>query len=539
VRSNNEVIAPLHAADWRFLLPHPLGKRHERLVVLGGPAGIAARAHALNLATVVQTECPPNDSADLVVARHDATDKIDRIARMVAPAGCLYLEVDRGLRGYHATSYNRVRRTLTASGLSILQAYAVEGEFGSQSALIPIDSAAALRWHAGMPPRTRQEWVSMQIRWAAAHLFSPTKTILSRRFAIVAVAGDMPDPSPSVFRDRGLLQSLNVDPSDLRGAMITRGRDRVILVPFSKRTGAALAVVKVSKHPSFNQRTVNEHVWLETLCRRYSEAFVRALPQPLALLTKGDLAISVQSFVPGRLLSRLARGPVRTLNRRVSDLSLAMDWLIRMHVATETARTPWDDSAHQRWVETPFAALTLAAAISPAERALLDATRQRSLDLRGAALPTVCQHRDLNIWNVVRERDAIGVLDWEGAIDGLPLCDAFQLVTSWLQAVAFPRRFDGETLALKSIFTEQPGRRRAVEAAVGAIDHYLRGMRFDPRFVPVLLVALRAELVLRRAEQKRLLLDGTALDVEPEYAAFKMLAEECDAVFERRWAPAR
>ena len=87
--SSDSPTADLRALDCRFLLPGSNalpGVPWRQLTMLGGPAGVAARAMAAGLADKV-TALPASERSDAVVAYADAPQAIHEIAACVAPNG--------------------------------------------------------------------------------------------------------------------------------------------------------------------------------------------------------------------------------------------------------------------------------------------------------------------------------------------------------------------------------------------------------------------------------------------------------------------
>jgi aminoglycoside phosphotransferase (APT) family kinase protein len=210
-----------------------------------------------------------------------------------------------------------------------------------------------------------------------------------------------------------------------------------------------------------------------------------------------------------------------------------------MHRSTERSRPRWSELEHAARVDERLSTWNDTFGANAATGPLFQMVQATSTALRDECLPLVFQHGDFNVWNLVADRGHLGVIDWEGAVDGLPLCDAFQLATSWLHAVSYPRDRLAERLAVRDIFIAAPSPGIAALAAHRALAGYVRRIRIDPRFVPLLLVLHRIELVARRIEQSRLQGEETRDSQQiPEYPVVSLLAAHAHALFARDWSTA-
>ena len=512
------VLAPLHLVDWRFLTYACDSRPIRHLKVLAGTTGMAERCRELRLAETISTSCAPESTADLVVAMDDAQESMAAVARSVAPGGRLYLEVDWQRRGWQTRSLAAVCKMLERAGLRVEAAYDVRPGFADRRAIVPLER----RHHAwlGIESPYRPVWQRHVTR---------LKQWWSSSSIVIAAATDSIGHSPGVMASPQLADIMIETQQAACVALLNAGRDRVVVVPIAAGESVPRVVIKISRHPSFNERTRNEHASLER-AESLPAALRRGIPVPYRLVNVGGLVGSVQSFLPGVPLATVLRDPRRSLREVTKDLELAMSWLIAMHRAT-ASQAWWDENAHQQWVEQSLRAFEVAFGNRPEQEALFDHARKRSLARIGQPLPRVLQHRDFNVWNLIRDADHLGVLDWEGATPGIPLIDAFQLVASWLHAVRYGHDPQGEDRALLDIFAFSPQADRRTQSAVVALQTYVRELGMDSALLPALLISHRAELALRREQQQRLAGEQPTFDTF-EYQTVGTLARFAPRIFE-------
>lgn len=512
------VLAPLSLLDWRFLTSPGDSGPIRHLKVLAGTTATAERCRELRLGETISTSCAPESTADIVVAMYDAEESVATVARAVAPGGRLYVELDWQRRGLHTRSLTAVCRMLEHAGLRVEAAYDVRPGFADRRAIVP--SGRCYHAWLGIEPPYRTVWQRHITR---------LKWWWTRPTIVVATATDRIGRLPGLMASPQLADLMTETQNAVHVTMLNAGRDRVVVVPIAEGESAPRAVIKLSRHPSFNGRTRNEHASLER-AQSLPAALRRGIPEPLRSVTVAGLAASVQSFLPGMPLATALRDPRRSLQDVTTDLELAMTWLIALHRATATPAN-WDATAHQQWVEESLRAFEQAFGNRPQQDALFEHARNRSLACVGQPVPQVLQHRDFNVWNLVRNADQIGVLDWEGATRGAPLMDAFQLVTSWLHAVRYGHDPQGEDRAVLDIFAFNRQADRRTQNAVAALQTYVRQLGIDDALVPALLIPHRAELALRREQQQRLAAEEPTF-ATLEYQTVGALARFTSRIFE-------
>jgi hypothetical protein len=110
------------------------------------------------------------------------------------------------------------------------------------------------------------------------------------------------------------------------------------------------------------------------------------------------------------------------------------DWLARWHVETRVTR-PFGAEDLERFILSPARAL---APRLPHGAAYLERLDRLGRSLYGSHVPFATAHNDLTTWNLLVDRDALAVVDWEAAErEALPLVDLDYLL---IDAVAAARR---------------------------------------------------------------------------------------------------
>lgn len=496
--------APLRAADWRFLLPHPPGGRFEHLVLLGGPPGLTERLVEVGLAREVSHTIAPGKPADAVVVLHDGRAVPHEIARCLVPGGVLYYEVDRRWLRFLSSTPGRVRNSMQKAGLSPTAMYVVVPDFSDHRMYLPLDVPGALRWYVATlynafgPWQCLLERVLRAVTGLDGRRFAPFAT----RLAVTAVAGQARPGSTSIVELPGLPPE--VQGRALRPLVLTYGGDRVVVLPFGAEDTQPAAVLKVPKLPGFNGRTENEQATLHELWSRLDHPVRRAIPRPLGTLRHGEVTIAVEGYAPGEPLFRSSERWGVSQRERLDDLRLAAAWLGEFHLQTEVGRPVWDASALSRWVEQPFEAYGRTFGVTGVEERLFAATRTYAGSLSGTPLPIVMQHRDYTVWNVARSGLELAVLDWEGSRPGPALCDLLHFAIHWYDAVRRAHDEAARQRCFRRLLFER-GRGDPFRGAVHEVlARYLERLGMSPRLYPLLVVYTWVELALRRADQQRL-----------------------------------
>ena len=529
--------APLRSVDWRFLLPVPPDTHFPHLAILGGPPGVLARAQLTGLTDSPTDALPAQASAYAVAAHGDAPYTITEIAASIRQGGLLYLEVDRERRGIRETTPARVEGELRAQGLTVLSMYVVEPALREARAFVSVDAPRAMGWHRGSTfggtPAVRLGGV---LRQAATRVAGRFGAVLHRSYSVVAVRAPAGPAVPWVLRDSELATLAGWSEPPASAVMRTYGGDRVILFPFASDGGEPLAVVKVPKLRSFIGRTENEHARARALRTSLDPALAAGIPEPLGVVALGNTVAAIERYVRGTTLAVLAGDVHRPVEAKLHDLSIAMTWLARFHRATEVRRVPWRE-AREDVLDDPIRAYSARHQLTEAET-LLFRRAEADADAAGASaevtLPVVCQHRDFAAWNILRDGDAVSIVDWEGAREGSAVHDALHLITTWLYAVYLGRDIDDEAGCVKELYLEGGQRSDEAAGAMRILDQYLRELGIDRRLVPLMVVSHRLELALRRSEQRRLLMEDAPSDTDtlPEIAVVRMLGRDAALLFQ-------
>lgn len=526
--------AALRTADWRFLLPTSPDAHFDHLVLLGGGPGVVQRARALRLATRITDHLPATGDAQVVVAYENASDPVGRIAAALAPSGMLYLEVDRARRGRRLATPQRVARELTRAGLSAIALYAVEPDFTGPHAFVPLGSPVALAWYHRtffLAP-TMAARIVEAVRRAAIRLAGWHGAALLRRFAVVATRGGTNGAAPGVLSNGDVARCFDGARTARDAVVTTYGGDRVVLFPFARDHAVPLATVKVPKVATFTARTEAEQERARDVRGRVLPALAATIPEPRGTVRIGELVVACEQCAPGRSLASRARDRSCAIGAKLDDIARAMRWLADFHRATETCRAPWRD-ARANELDAMLREYASAFETTRDEEALFAAVRHASDAVAHETVPIVRQHRDFAASNILRDGDDLWVIDWEGAREGPGVSDAIRLATTWLFAVRGYEGGDDEITCLRDLFIALQPNDAATGAARAAVLEYARAMRLDPRLQPILLVAHRVELALRRHEQHRLQEDlpADAPPVTSEIRVVRALARETPTLF--------
>ena len=494
-------IAPLRAIDWRFLLPCPVDRRFDRLVLVGGTPGLVARARSAGLADDVVAELSGPGRADLVAAYADAPYEIPDIAREVARGGLLYLEVDRHRRGARATTPGRVSKMLRAAGLTACAFYVMEPGSREPRAFIPLDEPRAMSWHRRTSYSDRAAVrIANAVRRRAVLIGGTTIAALNRPYAVVAVAGDAVDSAPGVLREPDVIRHLAATGKPTAAVMLTYGSDRALFFPFVEGAREPIGVVKVPKDDAFVDRTENEQHYLVALRRTLDDALRRAIPEPLGTVRLGRTVAACERFMAGASLATRAMDAAVSLDEKIADLHLAAAWLARFHRATEVRRATVRD-LRSSLVDEPLESYQRELG-TPADRPLRARLAAIAESLGDQKVAIATQHRDFAAWNVLRSGDDLAVVDWEGARDGFGALDAVHLVTTWLYSVHLGDGVNDEARCVRDVLG--PTRDATASVAHSALVSYLEALGLDPRVAPLLVALHRIELALRRLTQLRL-----------------------------------
>jgi aminoglycoside phosphotransferase (APT) family kinase protein len=528
--------APLHTADWRFLLPRATAEPLQHLVLIGGPVGLPALLRQVRLADHVSRELPRDHSADAVVVLHGARAPIPDVAASLREGGSLYYEVSRLTLDAALSSPARLKHQLRQHGLTASASYAIAPHPTQAMVYLPLEVPAALRWYVETVYDTLT-WPRALLQWGYRAVRSVSSTLLAATYpwyAVTATAGPSRRQLPAEL-DR-LHELTDVHPDEVVPLLLADTGNRVVMLPFRKAGSAPELVLKIPKVAAVNDRTENEQRVLTELRSRMSPGLQRTIPQPVALLQHDGISIAVENYLPGESIKHFSSRWTRSGSDKLDDLSAAGRWLGEFHRQTEIERQPWTAQAAQDWLAQPIARFRVVFGETTAEQKLFASATAYAAALDDLPFPLAWHHRDFNIWNVFRAKGRVNVLDWEGGRPGPPLCDLLHFTTHWHEAVTRsidePRRMK----ALRRLWVPACRQRSPyVRGAHRVIQEYMQRIELDARFFPLMLLYTWIELALRRADQQRDQGIQTASQREGNrnFAYIDVLAQHEDRLFAR------
>lgn len=497
--------APLRAADWRFLLPHPDGGRFGRLVLLGGPPGLAKRVVDIGVADVVTSELPAARSADAVVAFHDSRWTYRELADCLVPGGALYCEIDRRALRHWMSTPRRVGASLQKVGLSLTGTYVVGPSLYRPRVYVPLDAPGALRWYLETlynPWKPSVALVRKALRVAAS---APRPFVaLAPHLAVTAVAASGPRTAPGILGLPVLpaeLERQPLHPLLLSGSHHETLSQRVVILPFAADSTQPLAVVKVAKLSSLNVTLEAEQKTMAEVRARLDPSMRVTIPRPLRVERWEGVTVATESFSPGESLQRRACRWGRPIADKLEDLRLAAAWLAEFHRQTEVSRDPWSATTRSELVDGPVERYGAAFGVTEREAFLFGETRRYGDMLAGTPLPIVLRKPDFFGSNVIRSGRALSVVDWESPHAGPALCDLLRFVAPWGDGVSRVPADRHQESFRTLVFAE---RRDAVSKAVDdAIAGYLEHLSMDGRLRPVLVVYTWVDRALHHFEKQK------------------------------------
>jgi hypothetical protein len=524
--------AALHLADWRFLLPAPTGRDIDLLIVPGAGEDMRQLLSALSVASEVRSELTGAADADAVVllAGAPALDPLT-LRKSLRMGGVLYMEFrsSRPLFGCRGT----LRRQLEKSGFSGIRSYAVAPHPAQARVYAPLDAPSAIRWYgraAYDPPTRLRELVRTGIAHAPPRVWLQMTHALPWR-AVTARAGDSSESDGPAILQRALGGS-GLRLTDFYPLLLADTGNRVVMLPFEGDASQPTCVMKIPKVPQVNDRTRNEHNSLMRVRTILSEDLRTDLPEPIALIEDGRIAVGVESYLPGASLRQRTTAWWRPERRKVENLASAADWLARFHAAATLEHVPWQTAA-DLWVHRSVESFRNRFGTTGPEKQLFDMAEDYARVQCPGRAPVVWQHRDFNIWNVVAEGQRLRVLDWEGLKPGPPACDLFHFSTHWYEALGGARTEEARRKSFERLWLDRH-RGRAVRGVHAALDSYLRMLAISPRLKPLLLLYTWIELALRRSDQQRDQGISTSSPREGNrnFAYLEILARGADRLFE-------
>jgi aminoglycoside phosphotransferase (APT) family kinase protein len=496
--------APALSTDWRLLLPNRPTGGFDHLVLIGADAALSApeRIVRLGIARRVDDHLPPDRPVDAIVALPDARRSLSATEFRLLPGGALYWEVEQRSGGWLGLA--RARRALRDAGLTMATTYLIQLTPGHGRVYLPLEHPAALRWYlrtlyvAGTP-RQRLRAAALRPLAGRGHRLIP---FLTRSYAVTAVAGPARDCGVSILASPELPPALRRPGT--RIVLLGLGTNeyrRQVLFAFAPGATLPLAVLKVARIPAGNEFVEREHVALEAVGRCLPDSLRQSVPEPIGLLHAEGLAVSVQSYVPGRPLAVSSGRWGASWRQKLADVRDTSSWLAEFHRVTELHRVPWDAGALSRWVAAPLDAYTEVFGASAQEERLFAAVRERAQVLLGMQVPVVWQHGSFDPPNITRDGRRINIVDWEHAAPGLPLLDLIHFATRWGDAARGLRTAEARARALCGVFCRLEPEERVAVATREAVAQYMRRLDLDSRFLPAAVVLTCVTDALRGFER--------------------------------------
>ncbi len=439
------------SADWRFLLPR---LSFERVLCLGTPALATvavlsemsesiiiassnkkrlakamaeynarniANAQSMHTQDVSNLSCP-SQSIDLIYiasakkrrAFFDEPAVVQELSRVLKEDGIIYFEADLpDEQAEPATELDGLKKF----ELSQPRVFRVTPQRGEMQTAIPIHDAMT------------ESFFHKKVMEAPSFL---TRTLErfsgTQRYAMITQRSEMefnghlPEYLSSLAMKNG---------KDLHGyrwgmsAMGRRNTRKVLFFLLNKERGEAEAIVKLTRSAAFNARLENEFRALDHVNKK-NVVGDGTFPQPLFFGYSGSLAILGEKIVHGK--------PFRKATTATLDCPFAnsaFNWIIDLGANTAVAH-PDGRTRAAEVLKNLFDQFNLIYKLTNSERAFLD-KQIEAIALSSADFPTVFQHGDPGIWNVMATDDrGVAFLDWEAAEQqGMPMWDLFYFMRSY------------------------------------------------------------------------------------------------------------
>ncbi len=245
---------------------------------------------------------------------------------------------------------------------------------------------------------------------------------------------------------------------------------KVVFTLFKNGCPTPEAIVKLTRHPSFNRRLENEFHSLQALHKtRAPEA--KAAPKALFLGNEGGLVLAAQTAVQGRPLQELSEARPDS-----PHTVLVVNWLVSL---------AWKTARKVQGTEVASSLSSLADRFcdnysSPAEERHFLATQISKIG-KCPDFPVVFQHGDPHPGNIlITPDDRLVLLDWESAEPaGMPLWDLFYFLHTTARLAVGRRRTPG-SLILRDLFLTSTGWKGLLQ---GALSKSCEALQLDRHLI--------------------------------------------------------
>ena len=309
---------PIHAVDWRLLLP---AQKTERILLIERDDSDFGRSFR-ELKIPVQiasslTDLPAHGDFDLVAAPLglDASASLPTLRGLLRPGGSLLFGFAR-----RDASLAAMMRSLRGLGFRSVQFYAAIPDLISPEYILPLD-AQALSFM--LAHRYEHKLPRLLLRAISHGLLSPFMGVLQNLLPnYFAVASDSGNSFADELTRIVLAQSKPNLPRSLRWTLHSNGgadlNDNVIFLGFERGKRNPSLVAKAPRLPSNNWVVQAEYARLSEIWSLLGADAPRRLPEPIALAEVNGQAALVISYVDGQGLIQsprngLWRDPARLL----------------------------------------------------------------------------------------------------------------------------------------------------------------------------------------------------------------------------------
>jgi hypothetical protein len=502
--------------DWRFLLPQlPTG---VLVYQLGVPQDLVAALALLRMDEVhaVSTADWPriqDGTVQLVILSDPSGADLAEAVRVLAPSGCLYVEVRLPAAPTAARPWTLlgVRRLLRSAGLHQVHAFWHAPDHAESARIVPLDQPAAVRGtlmrYEGIPyGHLKSVLGRLALRVGLLPLATTHGSVIAHRGA-----SESQEPSLSLVQRRlktdvgqRILSRLGLE-ADSAVVLVTprfpTSRHVIGLVE-QKASGAARLVVKIPRRPYDNSGVSREATVLRDLVAR-EPSLQAAVPEVLALVDERHHLLLIETAMSGTVLGP---GLVQANPDEAARAGLAF---IQRLPVTREARVVGNDW-FERTVGTPLTRFEqrLGHALRDGP-GLVRRTREQLVGLASEQLPLVFEHGDLSHPNLfLHAQEGLRVIDWERSTpDGLVGLD----LVFYLQYLAESRQSayarHEQVAVLRENFLEPTGWGRRL-----LVDH-LQSRGVDPALALEVLLASWARTACTLVD--RLAPTGTEVGAEP------------------------